>query len=61
MDSKKKMLSDKHAASLRYLSSDTGVATVSKSGKIKAVGKGTCYVYVYTKNGINKKVKVTVK
>ncbi|MBP5306168.1 MAG: Ig-like domain-containing protein, partial [Lachnospiraceae bacterium] len=60
-DSKKTMLSDKHAATLRYLSSDTKVATVTKSGKIKAVGKGKCYVYVYTNNGFNKKVKVTVK
>ena len=29
--------------------------------KIKAVGKGTCYVYAYTQNGVYAKVKVTVK
>ena len=28
---------------------------------IKAVGKGTCTIYVYARNGYAKKVKVTVK
>ena len=55
------MLSDKHAAAFRYLSTDSKVATVSKTGKIKAVAKGTCYVYVYAKNGFGKRIKVTVK
>lgn len=50
-----------HAATLRYLSSNTKIATVNKSGKIKGKAKGTCYIYVYTVNGISKKVKVTVK
>ena len=27
----------------------------------KAAGSGTCYVYIYAKNGYTKKVKVTVK
>ena len=44
-----------------YESTNTAVATVNKSGKIKAVGKGTCYVYAYAQNGVYKKVKVTVK
>lgn len=61
VDETKVMLSDKHAATLRYYSSDVKVATVTKKGKIKAVGPGTCYVYVYAKNGYTKKVKVTVK
>ncbi|MCR5685520.1 MAG: hypothetical protein K6G81_08915 [Lachnospiraceae bacterium] len=43
------------------LSSNKKVTTVSKDGTITAVGKGTCYIYVYTKNGYAKKVKVTVK
>ena len=36
------------------------VATVTKKGVIKAVSKGTCYVYVYAQSGIYKRVKVTV-
>ena len=50
-----------HAAKLRYLSSDTKVATVSRSGKITAKSKGKCYVYVYAVNGAYKKVKVVIK
>ena len=60
-DKKKKQLSDSHAPEFRYASSNTKVATVNKSGKITAVKKGTCYIYVYAKNGYAKKVKVTVK
>ena len=47
--------------SLKYESTNTKVAKVSAKGKIKAVGKGTCHVYVYAQNGIYKKVTVTVK
>ena len=57
----KKQLSKAHAAEFRYVSTDKKVATVSKKGKIKAVGKGKCYVYVYAKNGCAKKITVTVK
>jgi hypothetical protein len=46
---------------LRYESSDTKVAKVSKSGKITAKKKGTCTIYVYAQNGVYKKVKVKVK
>ena len=46
---------------LSYESSDMKVATVSKSGKIKAVGTGKCTIYVYAQNGAFAKVKVTVK
>ncbi len=46
---------------LRYLSSDTTVATVTKKGKIRAVKSGTCTIYVTAGNGLTKKVKVTVK
>ena len=60
-DKKKKKISDGHAPDFRYASADTKVATVDSDGKIKAVGKGTCYVYVYAKNGYPKKIKVTVK
>lgn len=61
VDKKKKPLSDAHAKELRYASSNKKVATVSASGKIKAVKKGTCTIYVYARNGYAKKVKVTVK
>ena len=49
-----------HTANLRYMSTDTSVATVTKNGVIKGVGKGTCRIYVYTHNGMRKIVKVTV-
>lgn len=50
----------KHVA-VRYESSKPKVAKVSKSGKITAKKKGTCYVYAYAQNGVFKKIKVTVK
>jgi len=36
-------------------------ATVKKYLTVQTEGKGTCYVYVYTKTGFAKKIKVTVK
>ena len=42
-------------------SDNKAVAKVSKSGKITAVGKGTCYIYAYAQNGVMARVKVTVK
>ncbi len=54
-------LPDDHAVRVRYLSADKKIATVSKSGKIKAKKKGVCYVYVYAQNGLWKTCKVTVK
>lgn len=49
-----------HASYLRYLSSNNKVASVKSNGTVKAVGKGTCTVYVYAANGIWKTCKVTV-
>ena len=57
----KKHLPKKFGAKIRYKSSDTSIATVSKSGKIKGIKKGTCTIYVYAINGLTKKVKDTVK
>ena len=57
----KKLMPKSHVATVRYLSTNTKVATVSKSGKIKAAGKGKCTVYAYAHNGVSKKVTVTVK
>ena len=61
VDKSKKQLTDAHAEEFRYDTSNNKVATVSSKGKIKAVGKGTCTIYVYARNGYAKKVNVTVK
>ena len=45
----------------RYGTTDPKVATVDVSGNITAVGAGTCYIWVYARNGNAQKVKVTVK
>lgn len=57
----KKFMPKRHEPKIRYTSSDKSVATVNKSGKIKGVGKGTCYVYAFAPNGASKKAKVKVK
>ena len=56
----KKLIPKSHVATLRYLTSNSKVATVSKSGKITAKGKGSCVVYVFAHNGVSKSIKVTV-
>ena len=43
----KRKLTDVHAKEFRYASADKRVAVVSAKGKIKAVGKGKCSIYVY--------------
>ncbi len=58
-DKNKKLLA--HVAELRYYSSNTSVATVSKDGTITAKAAGTCTIYVVANNGTYKKIKVTVK
>ena len=50
-----------HVRKIRYFSSDPNVATVSKKGKVKGVGQGTCVIYVLANNGICKQVDITVK
>jgi uncharacterized protein YjdB len=57
----KKKLKIKNHRKVAYESSNPAIATVSKSGVIKGVGKGKCAVYVYAQNGIFKKINVTVK
>ncbi|MDE6760664.1 MAG: Ig-like domain-containing protein, partial [Lachnospiraceae bacterium] len=57
----KKQLTDAHAKEFRYATSDKKVATVSKQGKIKAAGKGTCTIYVYARNGYAKQITVKVQ
>ena len=46
---------------LCYESSNSKVATVTKSGKIKAIKKGTGKIYVYAQNGAYKTITITVK
>ena len=50
----------KHVATVRYLSSNPSIATVSKTGVVKGKKKGNCTIYCYTSNGLFKKVKITV-
>ena len=57
----KKLMPKRYAAALRYMTSNSKVATVSKKGKITAKGKGTCDIYVYAHNGVHKQIEVTVK
>ena len=46
---------------IRYESSNKSIAKVTSKGVIKALKKGTCYVYIYAQNGVYKKIKVVVK
>lgn len=57
----KRQLTDAHTKEFRYASDNKKVAVVSAKGKIKAVGKGKCSVYVYARNGCAKKIKVRVR
>ena len=50
-----------HTAKYIYSTTNKKVATVSKKGVVKAVGKGTCYIYVRAGSGAYAKVKITVK
>ena len=56
----KKLKVRKHRG-IKYESSNPRVAQVNGKGKVKGIGKGTCYVYAYAQNGTCAKVKVTVK
>ena len=60
-DKTKKLMPATHTKQLRYISTNKKIATVSKSGKIKAKAKGSCQIYVYAANGVSKAVKVTVR
>ncbi len=58
---KKKLLPKSYGPELWYFSDNKEVATVTSKGKVKAKGKGTCYIYVTALNGISVKIKITVK
>jgi len=57
----KELMPESHIARLRYRSSDSRIASVTKKGKIKARAKGKCSIYVYAHNGVYKRIRVTVK
>jgi hypothetical protein len=46
---------------IRYESTNTRIATVSKKGVVKAKAKDTCYIYAYAQNGVFKKISIRVK
>lgn len=50
-----------HVKMFRYFSTNKKVVKVTRTGTIKAKGKGACYVYVIANNGAYKKIKITVK
>lgn len=58
-NSKKKLLG--HTEPLRYWSDNSAVARVNADGRITAVKKGSCYIYVVAPNGVKTRVKVNVK
>ena len=55
-----KKLKVKRHRKMAYETSNSKVAIVT-GGRIKAIGKGSCYIYAYTQNGVCAKVKVIVK
>lgn len=57
----KKLMPRRYVPELRYLSSDTNVATVNNSGQITTKGKGVCKIYTYSANGSSKILTVTVR
>lgn len=56
----KKLMPNSHIKTVRYISSDKKVVTVSAEGKITAKGKGTCVINAFAHNGVSKSIKVTV-
>lgn len=60
-NNKKALLPKRYVANLRYESSNTKVAAVTKNGKIKAKKRGTCTITITAANGVRKQVKVKVK
>ena len=50
-----------HCEKVRWISTNSKIATVSQGGRIKGKKKGKCYVYALAQNGARKKLKITVK
>ena len=51
----------KKKVGLRYESTNPLVVKVSSKGKLRALKKGTAYIYAFAQNGVVKKVKVRVR
>ena len=62
-NSSQKVQTVKHSDHRRlcYQSGNTKIAKVSRTGKVKAVGKGSCNIYVYAQSGLYKTVRITVR
>ena len=45
---------------IRYVSDNPSVAKVSSGGKVTGVSSGSCNIYIFTMNGYQAGVKVTV-
>ena len=58
---KKKVMTTKTIPFMRYYTNNPKIVKVSKTGKVKAVGKGSCTLYAVASNGVSKALKVTVK
>ncbi|MBP3872758.1 MAG: Ig-like domain-containing protein, partial [Lachnospiraceae bacterium] len=56
----KRLVGKSHGPEYRYASSDENVAVVDKKGRIKAVGTGTCNIWIFAQNGRSRKVTVRV-
>ncbi len=60
-DDAKAQIPNEYVAEFRFMSTNENVATVSDSGEIVAVGRGTCIIQVYSKNALVEEIKVTVR
>ena len=56
-----KKLKVKRRRGICFESSNSSIATVSSSGKVKAKKKGTCVIYIYSQSGTFSKMTVRVK
>lgn len=46
---------------LKFISSNRKIAKVNSKGRVTAVGKGKCTIYIFAQNGVYAKVNVRVK
>ena len=57
----KALFGEGHCPIIRFVTADSSIATVSKTGEITAVSEGTTTIYILAPNGIRTAVKVTVE